>query len=296
MNINLDEAIEESIKMLYGYVSKQGYTRNYFFTTERIKNYVIQSGKTTGKALVNLGSGDSVFNLAASGFCDIDVFDVNFLAYFNFYLKKAFILRYNCNEFNELSSKQFYLNSIRNFAYYLRSLEPHMPKDVYLYYQTLVKELYAKSFGSNGLFPFYRNRWIFYNILNNMYATNFDTYEKTQKNLTNLNIRFFFEDARTLPNHLSSSYDFISLSNVSDYFGTKSKKLTTSEFRTYLRSYQKHLNSNGVLINYFYHLNQYYFIPNSLVTSSDLQDYHFQMLGVNDGYILKRQKEKISSK
>lgn len=296
MNINLDEAIEESIKIFYGETPKKGYTKNYFFTTERIKNYLIRSGKQKGKVLSVLGSGDFVFNLAAMGLKDIDVFDTNYLSYFNFYLKRAIILHSSCNEFNELMSKQFYLNSIRNFVYYLSSLKSHMPEDVYAYYQALIKELYPKAYFSTGLLPLYRNYWIYYNILNNMYANNSDTYQRTQNNLEKLNIQFHFEDARSLPSNLSSSYDLILLSNVSDYFGTKGNKLTSSEFRSYLHSYQNLLNPEGVLINYFYHLNHYYIIPNSFVTSSDLSDYHFYMVGSNDGYILQRNKEKISSK
>ena len=292
MNINLDEAIEESIKMLYGYVPKQGYTRNYFYTTERIKSYLLASKKRNGKAISILGSGDQVLNMASLGINDFDVFDINYLTYFHFYLKRAFILNYGCNEFLEFSQKNFYLYSIKNFAKYLKILEPYLPKDVFLYYQTLVNNLYSKSLICNGLLSLYRNNDIFYNPLNNMYANTFNRYEIAQDSLQDLKIRFHFLDARDLPEKLNDKYDLIILSNVVEYFGTEKELLNYEQFLKYLNSYQKLLNEDGVLINYFYHLDKNYAFPNSNITTHDLNDFPIRLLGTNDGYLLKRNNKK----
>lgn len=288
-NINLEEALMHAKILLKDYSTKHEfheYARSYLFTTEYINRYLAQNAFNKEKALTVVGSGDHVFNLVYHDVFNIDAFDINKLNYFTFWLKFALILNLSFKEFKTLEA---YISKDAFLPYFLAFLDRSkscMPKDVYLYFGSLVYFEYSLMYKSNGLKNLYLPSFSTL-FASNSYLQNEEAYNELKSKLEKLNIRFYFEDVRTIPKIVSGEYDIVLLSNVSDYLGTIDNPLTYEEFRKYINSFLPLLNENGLIINYLYGLRHKHVIQNSLVTLDDLGRDNVVRFGYgfsNEGY------------
>lgn len=223
------------------------YSPCYFFTTECIRAYIEHPFVGGESALSVIGSGDQIFNLAYKGFTRIDGFDINKLTYYNFYLKRAMILGLSFDEFMSFNNERWYLFRPQEFLAILEKIKEFMPPDVYHYYKEILVFATNKfTFGS-----FLNGTCAIYDCGSNLYANSLENYSKTQIGLDNMNVNFYFGDARDIPNKVPGGYDFITLSNISDYLGNPNW-LSLLDFRQYIKSYYDLLNPGGSLVNYMY--------------------------------------------
>lgn len=233
---------------LLGTISQfSSYSPCYFFTTECIRAYIEHPFVGGESALSVIGSGDQIFNLAFKGFSKVDGFDINKLTYYNFHLKKAMIMGLSFDEFVSLNKKYWNLFRPQDFLVMFEKIKKFMPPDVYQYYKAMFSFTTDKfTFGG-----FMNGSCAVYDELANLYANSLENYSKTQKGLENMDVNFYFGDARDIPNKVPGGYDFITLSNISDYLGNPNW-LSWLDFRQYIKSYYDLLNPNGSLVNYMY--------------------------------------------
>lgn len=268
MEINLQEAIEESKKIIVGRKANQfeKYSAGYFGTTEDINFYLSHTKFNKNRALSVLASGDQVFNLIFKGVKEIDAFDLNILQYYIYHLKLAMIKCYD--RFHYMVAYENFLKS-KNMTLktnILEEVKEFLLEDVYWYYKTLFAFLeknsnYRISALCNGLNP---------NDGRNGYLKSNVSYRKLQDKLDSVEVNLYFEDVRRVPKIVSGNYDIILLSNIIEYLNNKEHVLTLKEFQDYINSFYSLLNNDGVIISYLYMLYYNKVMWNSDITMSDL--------------------------
>lgn len=300
MVTNLEESILKSKALLdavipppYAFTS---YCKSYLFTTENIRGCISDLDVTPKSALTVLASGDQVFNLAAVGTSKIDAFDINFLSYYFFWLKFSIIMSFSYKRFHELAKKGFYLKDPRILEKILNESHSNMPKDVYEYFKAMIDyQRYAKG-GLKELI--HQNES--YDKDRNLYANSPKLYERLQKVLEQIQLEFYFDDARVIPRRVNGPYDLILLSNITDYFGTSFNHFQKDSFDDYLGDYYDLLNEGGSVINYLFY--RYDFrdrvfhakvIDNSDITLEDLGFQNITQLDDDEGFYRLR-KPKIN--
>lgn len=252
MLINLEEALSASKSLVYGPFFSKGfseYSRVYFVTSECIKDYLAMTNFAKDRALTVLSGGDQVFNLIASGMHSVDTFDINRLTYFVYHLRKAMIKTYDPSNFekaNQTFTSANYTTSERSII--LDEVKPHLPEEVYEYYRHMLEFCSGNPLVNFESLYFYGGSEAF---LRNNYLGNEQIYQKLQRSLDDVEVTFNFSDAKTLPEELSSTYDIILLSNITDYLSYNPYS-GISEFHAFIGSYYKLLSPDGTLINYFY--------------------------------------------
>lgn len=265
------------------------YAHNYFSTTENIGAYLLPIETSIRRALTIIGGGDQIFNLASLGVEEIDAFDINRLSYYNYYLRQAIILSLSFSEFIKASKNSFYLLNMNQFSKFLEHLKPYLPLDVYEYY-IRVLQYQRCNHPLFGMISLYRSSLKYKST--NLYAKDSDTYQKTQTYLRNLDLTLHFLDARNVPDILFSEYDFIGLSNVTDYLKNELKNgyTTVEEFNQFLFQYLPFLSEFGCLIVYLYQLNSKFIIGNSNIQISDMKLGKIYPITKQEGYYFVRKK------
>lgn len=269
--IDLEEAVRCSKEIIvsstcYDKVTFSIYSKVFFSATENIKGYLDNLDFNRNRALTILSGGDHVFNLIHNGVEKIDAIDINMLTYFVYHLRKAMIKSLSLEEYinyNYFFTSSIYTNELIEM---IKSLKSYMPPDVYEYYRRMLEFCDNNNFFIAILY--YAPRIIFKKI--NNYLTSESEFEKLRNKLDETEVNLYFGDAREMLSIIKGSYDIILLSNVSDYFGTKVLPLESSEFKSFIGSFEGLLDKNGVLINYLYFLNNPYIIKDSIVTKNDL--------------------------
>lgn len=295
MNIDLEKALEVSKDIIYGIYFFRGfkdYDSAYFATTECIKDYLDAHEFKKNRALTVLSSGDQVFNLIAKGVYEIDAFDSNKLTYFVYHLRKAMINTFSLQDFKWANI--IFTSICKDLSDHLDILEKvknHLPGDVYEYYRKMLE------FSKNN--PMVNFESLYYNVNDidfsrNSYLASEETYKALQKSINNANVNITFANALTFYEELSKKYDIILLSNIADYFHYANPEFKVKDFQEFITSYKKFLNLDGILINYFYNINQEKPIRNLPITKEDLGTNNIYSVStplfknVGEGYYLER--------
>lgn len=295
MNIDLEKALEASKDIIYGVSFFHGfkdYDSAYFVTSECIKDYLKAHEFLKNRALTILSGGDQIFNLIASGVYEIDAFDSNKLTYFVYYLRKAMLKAFSFQNFKR--ANVIFTSACNDFSNHLDILEEvkhHLPEEVYEYFRKMIE------FSKNN--PMVNFESLYYTASDiefsrNNYLVNEDAYKALQKSINDSNVNITFADGLTFAEELSSTYDIILLSNIADYFSYANPEFGLKEFKTFIKSYMKILNHDGILINYLYNINEQNPIRKLPITKEDLGTNNIYPVttpifkNVGEGYYLER--------
>lgn len=232
---------------LFG-ISFSEYHKSYYWTNENIKGYLDKvnfEGKDS--ALSVLASGDHVFNLVEKGIANIDTFDTNKLTeYYALGFKKAMILKYSYEEF--LQYMQIICNDNTSLEYLtelMLDLLPYMDKKYRVFWREIIEYNYKiqKEMGTNlNLFQMLCINLgvIDARICYNNYLASRENYEELKRRLMLVNITFRDANAYRLEVEFDSTYDFVLLSNILDYFDKYFGKGWSYD---YLKLYEKRISS-----------------------------------------------------
>ena len=199
------------------------YSKLYPHTNENLKDYI--PDLTNKKVLTVSASGDQLLNIIGSGATKIDTFDINKYSplYQNLKLSAARYLEYEfAKEFlSRLNKKIYYM-----FNFNMPSKDREFFDYLFRYYDEDV--IYEKLFELES--KYYK--------LNNNY---FDVYKfhYIKRNIRKIEHNHYSVNIYQLPNYLQDKYDYIFLSNISEYALNVDRFL---RFITYLKYF---LNDNG---------------------------------------------------
>lgn len=221
----INKQVHDNRVSLFG-ISFSEYHKSYYWTNENIKGYLDKvdfEGKDN--ALSVLASGDHIFNLVEKGITNIDTFDTNKLTeYYALGFKNAMILKYSYEEFIQymqiISSDNISLEYLTEL---LLSLLPYMDKKYRVFWREIIEYNYKiqKEMGTNlNLFQMLCINLgvIDARICYNNYLSSKENYEEFKNRLMLANITFKEANAYRLEAEFDSTYDFVLLSNILDYF------------------------------------------------------------------------------
>jgi len=207
MNIILEDAIKASKTIILGeslIFGFSNYSPSYFSTTECIRDYLDDVKYEKTRALTVLASGDHIFSLINKGILNIDAFDINFLAYYTYHLRKAMILGLSREEFIDVNRAFVSTHDLEANLEFINELKDLMPDDVYQYYDEMLR------------FCLKLNPYLFkllycgYNGLEGVsYLDNDEEYERVREGLKIANINLYFGDADEIAPKLSEKYDIM---------------------------------------------------------------------------------------
>lgn len=202
------------------------YQKVYGFTNENIDGYMSQLNfKNKDSAITVLASGDHLLNLIYNGVTTIDTFDSNKLTeYYTLGIKMAAILAFSYDEYLEFYKR--ILNpfiSLDELMNYLFSLFPFMEKKYRIYWEEILLFNYHIQKNNENVLNLFHMlliniRNLENSVLKNTYLLNQENYDKVRKQLNSVHIQFQCCDCFMLHQYFSSSYDFVMLSNIPDYF------------------------------------------------------------------------------
>lgn len=274
-------SLEEDLKKAKELIENNGYYRNekelfnmiYPFTTENIKDMLSCFDLKDKACLTVLGASDQVFDMYLMGAKSVTAFDVNPLAKYLFYLKKAGIEALTKEEYLDYFC---YVKYHRNFCHYdsssfsnkafsketFEKIVPFLKGDAYKFWT----ELYNSYDGlkvrkCRHLFSPDENMRS--TLENTIYYLDDKAFEKVKEISPSIKITFVNKNIKDLI--LSKNYDFMHFSNLIQYasslFSNQNfyeimfKKTTYEEkimllqrFRDLIMKYKDNLNDNGVMI------------------------------------------------
>ena len=205
------------------------YGKLYHNTNENLKAYIPDTYNK--RVLTVSSSGDYLLNIMSKGCFRIDTFDINKFSPLFQTLKLCSIRNLSCDDSYE------FLNSLSPELYFkFNSFLPKKERNFFNY-----------VFDGDVDFHFYKMFYIqsINNIINNNYF-DLDVLKFLKNNLRRLENNHFCTNIYGLSNYINENYDYIFLSNISQYVENIDDFL---HFIGYLRF---HLNRNGCI--YFAYL------------------------------------------
>ena len=223
------------------------------FTNENLTEVINRVNLKDKSVLTVASSSDQAFNFIYAGARSIDMFDINKLTEFYFYLKKALI--------EELSYSDF-------LAFYFSG--------VILKKLSLSKKLYSKikdrlpdgrirefwdylfdNFSSNELSNLFIDE--FNNIktirFRNKYLENETNYNHLKNNLVNFQgVRFFTKNIINEDIDISDKYDYIYLSNILDGIKVNTKREYLNIVNKLMTKLDSNLTEDGRIILGYFHM------------------------------------------
>lgn len=308
--------IDEQKVTMFG-IPFSEYQKVYASTNENIYGYMSKldfNGKNN--ALSVMASGDHAFNAALYGIKEIDTFDTNKLTiYYSLGIKRSAILKYNYKDYLSFLKKILdEKTSLEELTEIIKSLFPYMELKFKQYWKEVLEYNYLLQKDSKNQFNLFHMLLIniygaVNDLINNAYLRNEENYNILKNNLSKVNFTFQNTECLELPNKNNKQYDFIFLSNISDYFyktfdySWKYDKLLKVE-----DDFKKIQKENGILVLAYlykmYYLNTDFYIThpirNSRVKISDLK--YGQLItfpsvmdnreckSIRDGVILSKKK------
>lgn len=200
------------------------YGKVYFKTNEFLED-LFKNVDLNGKdVLTVLGSGDQAFLCYEKGAKSVDVFDINKLAIYYFYLR-IWVIEYYDKFYPQLDFNNNYIFEL------LKLVSPKTEEEraAYEYWENYIKNYFPKS---NGLF--YEQNGVFQlsisdlsNIKKRISSREFNTY--------NIDISSEID--------IDKKYDVIITSNISDYIPKND-----SNFNNYMNNLMSCLRDDGVIV------------------------------------------------
>ena len=181
----------------------------YGFTNENLAVFPEIYNFTNANILTVLGSGDQYFQAKLNGAQNVDVFDINYLAWHHFVLKYTAIKILSYEDFMQM----FIKDGLDNQVVYTK-LRLYLIDEVKNFFDKLI-ELQRKFSSikiSNAIFNNSTKDYIPY--------LNKEKYYQLQNILGNSSLPNFYNCNLTdLPKHLNNSYDIAIFSNIYHYLG-----------------------------------------------------------------------------
>lgn len=276
------------ISDLYTYNTSQTseayFDRIYHFTTEVISGYFDKLDFKDKKVLTVLASGDHTLNAILLGSREIDTFDVNKLSIYYYKLKEASIKSLLLEEFKEFLYSNYPNNmkenkKILNWKTYLK-VSPFLEEKYKKFWDSMYLEFNGYNIGKSDLFWPSESKQSRLSIYND-YLTE-ENYAKLKNILLEENIKFNFQATNIKELKTNEKYDYIFLSNISQYLEYIYEDNYLENFNILIKNLSNNLKKDGLLFHsYLYSCERYIkFMTNHLPENI---------------YNIKEVKEKISN-
>lgn len=218
----------------------------YGFTNENIDAFPEFFYFDNASVLTVLGSGDQYFSALLNGAKNVDVFDINYLAWYHFILKYTAIKVLSYEEFMQM----FVSDNLDNLSIYAK-LRKYLPDEVKYFFDKLIS--LGRTFSSIKI-----KNIIFDNAkMNNIPYFNENTYYKLQSILQSSNFPAFYNcNLLDILKFTKKSYDVALLSNIYHYLNNN-----PSDYHDFLSK----INCPEILALYTWILNEeekYEFLEN----------------------------------
>lgn len=219
----------------------------YLFTTENIKGYMQDLDLTNKKIITVTGSSDHILNAILKGSTSITTFDVNPLTKFYMDLKLESIKKLEFEEFKQV----FLYETEKNFNYeFIKKL--NLPKETKQFW---LKEL--EKYNNNGLLLRKSNLFNtkYFNPLSkinqNMYLKK-ENYDTIKSKLLDVEIKFINCSIEELD--LKEKYDYMFLSNISDYLNLIYQENILKEYKELVNRFKNKVSY--IYMAYIYDINK----------------------------------------
>ena len=215
---------DEMFQAPYGSSKFTTYDRVYSETNEPCDKIISKFDVKDKSVLTVLGSGDQAIQFYVNGAKNVDLFDINKLTIYYYYLRIWHMKKYGT----------MYPEDIFNSNYFKEILKYVNPssyneKLAYLYWNRFISK-----FDSDKLNNFFNNS--FYRKINEDVNSELVLKKISEDDFSFHNLDF------TLPFDLSKKYDFIYTSNLSDYIKDERLKI-------YRDNLYNHLNKGGIVLS-----------------------------------------------
>lgn len=238
--------------------SEAYFDRIYHFTTEAISGYYNNLNFKDKKILTVLASGDHALNAILMGSKEIDTFDINKLTIYYYKLKEAGIKALPLEEFKKFFYSN-YPNNIKenknlfNWKSYLK-ISPFLEKKYKDFWDSLYLEFNGYDIGKSDLFWASEKNQNSVAIYNN-YLTE-ENYNRLKNILLEEEIKFNFQNINIKDLKTNVKYDYIFLSNISQYLEFIYEDNCLDNFNNLIQNLSVNLNKNGILFHsYLYNCN-----------------------------------------
>lgn len=242
----------------------------YGFTNENLESFSTYFNFDNASVLTVLGSGDQYFESLLNGARDVEVFDINYLAWYHFLLKCTAIKILPYEEFMQM----FVVDNLDNLNIY-NKLREYLPDEV--------KHFFDKLIGLGRKFSSIKIKNIIFDNskIRNIPYFNQETYYQLQSILQSCMLPEFYNcNLLDISKYTKKAYDVALFSNVYHYLSLNAK-----DYRDFLNK----INSPEILALYTWFLNREE-KKEFLANGFDL----YQIPGVlhQDDYIVKLSRRK----
>lgn len=240
--------------------SKAYFDKLYHFTTEMIDGYYKEINFENKTVLTVMASGDHVLNAILLGAKKVDTFDINKLSIYYYKLKEAAIKSLSLEEFKNFFYSKYPNNikcndQIMNWKLYLK-ISPFLETKYKAFWDMLYLEFNGKEIGNSDLFWPSENCQSRLSIYN-AYLTE-EKYYKLKNILLENKIKVTFTNADIIDLKLNKKYDYIFLSNISQYLNYMYTENYLDNFNDLIIKLSSSLKDNGILFHsYLYACNNY---------------------------------------
>ena len=232
----------KSLSNSYGKNSKM-----YRMTTENISDFLNNYDLKDKSVLTVAGSGDQRLNALLFGAKNVTCFDVNPLTKFQLELKDSVIKNVSLEEFLYF----FGLNHIYGIKEFDQNIfkKLSLKRETYDFFNYIINEnIYLNT--RNIYFDMDDDLAILKGMNNYL---DLDEYNKLSKILKNHRLNFICSDVKYLPKIIKDKYDFILLSNISDYIHKIYEEDSLLKYRELIDKLIESLNDYGILqVGYIY--------------------------------------------
>ncbi len=290
------------------------FERIYSFSNENLVDLFQYFDVKDKECLSVLGSSDQVFDLFLHGAKRVDSFDMNSLAIYYFYLKKAAIeAGFSRDDFiNFFNDRDEFMvhNSAFSYSDFLK-LKPFLHGDALKFWDVIFSK--SSKYINLRYHLFSREKLSKEMLPTTVGYLSEDGYMELQKNISKIDTRFYSQNLLDLAPVLEQSYDFMYLSNIIQYAdgmfqntdsraSLEAQISNLEDFKNILDSLSFHLNKEGkIMAGYIYAMN----IPSEktaifhteartqVFSEEKFQYYYFRSLeDIYDSFEFKREYRK----
>lgn len=218
----------------------------YLFTTENIKGYMDELDLNNKKVITVTASSDHILNAILKGAKEILTFDINILSKYFMDLKLKAIEKLSFEEFEEI-----FLYENENSLNYEIIKKLNLPRDSQEFW---IKEMskydnglllrQSKLFNTKYFNPDSKRK-------QNIYL-NKEKYDIIKSKLSDVDIKFINCSVEAL--EIDKKYDYMFLSNISDYLDLIFKENNLEEYLKVINKFKK--NVSYIYIAYIYDINK----------------------------------------
>ncbi len=222
----VDEDIEETSALLNGEEVSNNYDFIYTHSNECLSNLFDNFDVRDKRVLTVLSSSDQLFNCLIRDCFSVDTYDINKLTKYFYYLRKWNII-YNGKFYLPCSITGTFIYNILNKV----SVSSPSEEEAYKYWSMFIRK-----------FPGFLYKYLFYTGVRDNYSFDFSLDDLKDK-LSSYDLSFKCLDMGSSVD-ISSKYDVVITSNISEYFVDDLEKISN-----YKNNLDKIIDSNGCVIS-----------------------------------------------